>query len=238
MYDTFKWVIYMKEMDILYTDLKLRREKYRSQLEQYRKRLEKLPEQKYSIIIKTIHGEPYYYAQFRREGKVRSQYIGAVRPGLIADAETSQEELNKLKKKIKELEWNIESLDKMIDCLKRRQRKESILDNFQFEVYWKDEITARVYVKGKDVVVSRFTDNPLKQLFAAKKMSRVQLGEIFELRCWERGREDINEILGYIGVEEYNPYEIVRKTHGVSVNDCIWFRFPGEKLCSTDVLVR
>lgn len=228
----------MKEMDTLYKDLKLRREKYQSQLEQYRKNLENLPEQKYSIIIKIIHGDPYYYAQFRWEGKVRSKYIGAVRPGLIADAEVSQEELEKLNKKIKELEWNIESLDKMIKCLERRCRQEKLLDNFHFEVYWKDEITARVYVKGKEVIVSRFTDNPLKQLFAAGKMSRVQLGKIFELRCWEKGRPDINEILEHIDVKEYNPYEIVRKTHGVSANDYIWFRFPGEKLNSADVLVR
>ena len=41
-----------------------------------------------------------------------------------------------------------------------------------------------------------------------------------------------------IGLSEYNPYEIVKHTHGVSYNDFIWFRFPGEKLTSKDVLVR
>ena len=39
-------------------------------------------------------------------------------------------------------------------------------------------------------------------------------------------------------LSEYNPYEIVKHTHGVSYNDFIWFRFPGEKLTSKDVLVR
>lgn len=228
----------MKEMEILYTDLKRRKEEYESQLETYRKSLRELPEQKYSIIIKTIHGEPYYYAQFRRDGKVKSKYIGAVRPGLTADAETAQEKLEKFNREIKELEWNIESLDKMIKCLEKRCKKDRLLDNFHFEVYWKDEITARVYVKGNDVTVSRFTENPGKQLFAGKKMTRFQLGQIFELRCWEKGRPDINDILRHLGVEEYNPYEIVRKTHGVSVNDYIWFRFPGEKITSEDVLVR
>ena len=228
----------MKEMDHLYADLKRQKAEYESQLEVYRKSLSELSEQKYSIIIKTIHGEPYYYAQFRRDGKVRSKYIGAVRPGLIADAESSQEQLEKFNKEIRELEWNIESLDKMINCLEKRRKKDKLLDNFHFEVYWRDEITARVYVRGNDVTVSRFTDNPLKQLFADKKMTRFQLGQIFELRCWEKGRSDINEILKHLGVAEYNPYEIVRKTHGVSVNDYIWFRFPGEKISSADVLVR
>ena len=113
-----------------------------------------------------------------------------------------------------------------------------IINNYTFEVYWKDEITARVYVKEYDVTVSRFTDHPLKQIFAQKKMTRYQLNRILELRCWERDRADINELLENIGLQEYNPQEIVRKTHGVSFNDYIWIRFPGEKLTSKDVLVR
>ena len=68
--------------------------------------------------------------------------------------------------------------------------------------------------------------------------TRYQLGRILELRCWDKQRSDITEILAHLGLKEYNPYEIVRKTHGVSYNDYIWFRFPGEKLTSKDVLVR
>ena len=50
------------------------------------------------------------------------------------------------------------------------------------------------------------------------------------LRKKEKERPDIMEILKNIGLSEYNPYEIVKHTHGVSYNDFIWFRFPGEKL--------
>lgn len=84
------------------------------------------------------------------------------------------------------------------------------MDEFSFEVYWKDEITARVHVKGNAVIISRFTDNPAKQLFAEQKMTRYQLGKIFELRCWERGRADIDDFLRYLGLTEYNPYEGLR----------------------------
>ena len=61
------------------------------------------------------------------------------------------------------------------------QKNEMVLDDFTFEVYWKDEIAARVYVKKQNVTVSRFTDNPGKQLFAQRKMTRFQLGKIFDL---------------------------------------------------------
>ena len=86
--------------------------------------------------------------------------------------------------------------------------------------------------------MSRFSENPVKQLFAERKMTRYQLGKIFELRCPEKGRPDIDELLQGLGLSEYDPYEIVKKTHGVSYNDYIWFRFPGEKITSKDVLVR
>ena len=41
-----------------------------------------------------------------------------------------------------------------------------------------------------------------------------------------------------LGLTEYKPLDIVRKTHGVSYNDFLWFRFPGENISSKDVLVR
>ena len=168
-------------------------------------------------------------------GKKGTPTMGGI---IIAELEKQQQMIHTLQKETKELEWNIQSLDKMIQCYKKRKKKESVIDDFTFEVYWKDEITARVYVKKHNVTVSRFTDNPGKQLFAQKKMTRFQLGKIFEMRCWEKGRPDIMEILKNIGLSEYNPYEIVKHTHGVSYNDFIWFRFPGEKLTSKDVLVR
>lgn len=150
---------------------------------------------------------------FRKEGKVKSKYLSPVAPGKIADIERVQTNIDQLSKEIRELEWNIESLEKMLACCKKREKK-------------------------KEVIISRFSENPGKQLFAEKKMTRYQIGKILEMRCWERERADIHEILNHLGLTEYNPYEIVRKTHGVSYNDFIWFRFPGENLTSKDVLVR
>lgn len=225
-------------MKDIYRNLMVQRNEYKRTLEEKKAQLQEIDTGKQNIVIKKIHGELYYYAQRRQEGKIKSEYLGAVLPGTIADIEKTQQAIDILQKEIKELEWDIQSLDKMIQCYEKRKKKEDIIDNFTFEVYWKDEITARVYVKKKDVTVSRFTDHPGKQLFAQKKMTRFQLGKIFEMRCWEKGRPDIMEILKNIGLSEYNPYEIVKRTHGVSYNDFIWFRFPGEKLTSKDVLVR
>ncbi len=228
----------MKDINMIYADLLQQKKESVERLVEYQKKLDQLQEKKSNITIKKINGELYYYAQHRENGKVVSKYLGPVNPGSIADEEKKQMQIADLSDKVKKLKLDIESLEQMIKCFVKRKKQDTILDNFSFEVYWKDDITARVYVKGKNVTVSRFTENPGKQLFAEKKMTRYQLGKIFEMRCWEKERADINEILGNLGLKEYNPYEIVRKTHGVSYNDYIWFRFPGEELSSKDVLVR
>lgn len=116
--------------------------------------------------------------------------------------------------------------------------KKDILNSYSFDVFWKDEHTAHVEVKPSEVLITRYVKHPVKQIFAADKMTRYQLNKILELRCWDRNRADINDILHHLGLSEYNPQQIVRKTHGVSYNDFIWFRFPGETITSKDVLVR
>lgn len=221
-----------------YRELKYQEAIYKKELEDKKSELQNIHVEKQNITIKKIHGELYYYSQQKKNGKVKSNYLCPVMPGKIAEIENTQKKIAQLSKEIRELEWNIETLEKMLVCYEKRIRKENIMDDFTFEVYWKDQITARVYVKKKDVIISRYSDNPGRQLFAEKKMTRYQLGKILELRCFEKGRADINDILAHLGLKEYNPYEIIKKTHGVSYNDFIWFRFPGEKLTSKDVLVR
>ena len=226
------------EIQQTYRMLKYQEALYKKELDIKKKELQEISTEKQNITIKKIHGELYYYAQQRKDGKVKSRYLSPVIPGKIADIENIQLRIEHLSNEIQDLEWDIMTASKMLACYEKRTKKENFMDEFTFEVYWKDEITARVYVKKKNVIVSRFSDNPGRQLFAEKKMTRYQLGKILELRCFEKGRPDIDEILKHLGLKEYNPYEIVRKTHGVSHNDFIWFRFPGEKLTSKDVLVR
>ena len=57
----------------------------------------------------------------------------------------------------------------MMEYYKKREKKEPVMNNFSFEVYWKDEITARVYVKKKKVIVSRYTENPRENNYLHQK---------------------------------------------------------------------
>ena len=64
---------------------------------------------------------------------------------------------------------------------------------------------------------------------------RFELGQVLELRCWDRNRANLNLYLDELGIKDFNPYEICRKTHGVMVQDFIWFQFDGENLSFKDV---
>lgn len=229
----------MEDLEQLKRALSYEKGIVQNRIDQINRELAQLDNVQGTIIIKNIGGKCYYYNQWQENKKLRYKSLGPVAPGAIAGYE--QKILRK-----NELEDELNTKTELISCLeetlarisKEINKRRKMINHYTFEVYWKDEITARVYVKEKEVIVSKFTDHPLKQLFAEKKMTRYQLNQILELRCWERGRADINDLLKNIGLTEYNPQEIVRKTHGVSFNDFIWIRFPGEKLTSKDVLVR
>ncbi|MBO5260145.1 MAG: hypothetical protein J6B26_07170 [Agathobacter sp.] len=109
------------------------------------------------------------------------------------------------------------------------------MSEYNFKTYWKDELTAEVKADDCRVYIKRYTTHPAKQLFWKDEISRFELGQVLELRCWDRNRANLNLYLDELGIKDFNPYEICRKTHGVMVQDFIWFQFDGENLSFKDV---
>ncbi|MCD8232711.1 MAG: hypothetical protein LUD14_13090 [Clostridiales bacterium] len=228
----------MKEYDRIFRLLSYELVQAKSCLKKLEDESKEFPDSNRSIVIKKIKGKLYYYMQWREDGKICWKYLSAVSPGAVCQEEAKLQYAKELAAQKKEQESIVNHLESMLHDLQKERAKEKIVEDYSFEVFWKDEITARVHVQGSRVKVSRFTDHPLKQLFASAGMTRHQLNHIFEMRCWDRNRADIQDILNGLGLSDYNPYEIVKRTHGVSYNDFIWFRFPGEQLTAKDVMVR
>ena len=113
----------MKEV---YKNLNEQKAFYEHKLLDKKKLLQEISEEKQNISIKKIHGELYYYAQYKKDGQIRTRYLGTVVPGRIAKIEKVQSQIETLTKEIQELEWNIESLDKMLDCYKKREKKNEL----------------------------------------------------------------------------------------------------------------
>lgn len=111
------------EMKNVYKSLNEQKLYYEQELIRKKNVLKDTKEERKNITIKKIHGELYYYAQCKRAGKVNSQYLGPVIPGTIADIEEKQNKIECLTEEIKELEWNIESLEKMMEYYKKKGKK-------------------------------------------------------------------------------------------------------------------
>ena len=99
-----------------------------------------------------------------------------------------------------------------------------------FTLMWEDEEIGSVHIGDKTVSIERFDTHPVKQIFFADEIPRFVFGQILKTRCWDEHRPDIDKLLGIIGLDDYNPYEICKKTHGRMVQDKTWFRFEGENL--------
>ena len=134
---------------------------------------------------------------------------------------------------------NIQTLQKMAEVLgiefqiiEKDNRPEYIKrwDGLEFTCYWKDEPISEVHVKNTSVHIKRFSTHPMKQIFAQSNMDVFRLSEILETRCWQRESQNIDNYLKKLDLNYYDPLSIVRKTHGVSYNDFLWFQFKGEDL--------
>lgn len=115
---------------------------------------------------------------------------------------------------------------------------------YNFSVLWKNEVVADVSITEEPDgfktlnFIRRYTDDVGKQPFGGTRLDLPRVYEFLENRWFERGRPDVPWQLEGLGLTEYNPWEIVKKTHGVMFEDFIWVRFEGEKLVWEDVKIR
>ena len=109
--------------------------------------------------------------------------------------------------------------------------------DIKFDVMFKDEKVASITVKDNTVHALTYTDIRYKQPFN-KIVSLEYIERFLEDRCIPRNRQNINELLVNLGLENYDVIEILQKTHGVSFDDFCWIKFENEDLNWKDVKVR
>ena len=121
------------------------------------------------------------------------------------------------------------SMDELYYCICDHEQDESKIFP-DFLLMWGDEVISSVKVDDKKVHIDRYVIHPVKQIFYKDEITRLEFGEILRSRCWDENRPDMDTLLGLIGLNEYNPYEICKKTHGKMAQDRTWFKFDGETI--------
>lgn len=93
-------------------------------------------------------------------------------------------------------------------------------------------LCAKIYVDflHKKVAVENYTDDIIMRPFGVvTEPTWDDFEDFLEYRCWERGRQDIKMLLKGIGVDNYDPLQIVEKTKGRMADDNIWIEIEYSK---------
>ena len=121
------------------------------------------------------------------------------------------------------------SMDELYRALEYNSSKEPVIFP-DFLLMWEDEVISSVRIGNEEVHADRYVLHPVKQIFYADTISRFKFGQILRDRCFDEKRPDADKLLNVLGLSEYNPYEICRKTHGKMIQDKTWFKFEGETI--------
>jgi hypothetical protein len=118
-----------------------------------------------------------------------------------------------------------------------------MIDYYKFDVMFMDDVIASVnlkpagsnqpyvinYIKGFN---KQFSPNPEGYI------TKEELERWLKWRVFPETRVNADELLAALGLNSYNRWAIVRKTHGVMADDEIWLRFKGETLKHHNVTLR
>ncbi len=107
------------------------------------------------------------------------------------------------------------------------------------DIYHENEKVGRLEIVDSKLIKNEvYTDNVIIRPFPATANLMGILGILrSRVICHERCDE---EMLKSMGLTEYNVYDIFRNTHGVDIDDFIWFKFDEDRedLCWDDVRAR
>lgn len=83
--------------------------------------------------------------------------------------------------------------------------------------------------KEKTLTIENFTESPIERAFGINENPTWQdFEEFLESRCFPRNRHHIQLNLKELGLSEYNPMEICKKTNGRHSKDQQWMEFEEE----------
>ena len=109
-----------------------------------------------------------------------------------------------------------------------------------FDVLCEDKVIASIKIKNNEVNVKSYPViykalHPFGACTSDSNVSIEYINDFFESRCFDRSRPDKDELLKELGLSDYEPIEIIKRTHGSMCHDFIWIRFEGEDLTWKDI---
>lgn len=97
----------------------------------------------------------------------------------------------------------------------------------KFGFYLRDCLCSSVCVdySKQEVVVVNYTDDIIDQAFGRSKVTVESIDEFFRERCFPETRVNCRQLLDDLGLKVFDAESIVRKTHGLMMDDEYWVKF-------------
>ena len=115
----------------------------------------------------------------------------------------------------------------------------------KFQILHKDTVLADVDFPEKtlkeNVVVNQYATfwalKPFPML-DDRPVTRQDVVSFIESRCFPKDRFNCKDVLDALGLDSYNVWNIVEKTHGLIFDDYTWLRFENEVIDYKDIKLR
>lgn len=101
---------------------------------------------------------------------------------------------------------------------------------------YENEVCAKIIVTPPNVCVENYTDDLVKKPFGLfENPTYEQFKQFLEYRCFPKSRFNCKQLLRDAGLDFYDPYQIVKITHGAMTDDVFWIKFGDENIEWKDV---
>lgn len=95
----------------------------------------------------------------------------------------------------------------------------------EFDYMYKDTLCTHVMCDGNNIKIENKVKNISLTAFGVADV--VTPNDVYDLlceRCFPETRVNCSELLEDMGIQEYDPIEIIKQTHGAMCSDYFWIR--------------
>ena len=109
-----------------------------------------------------------------------------------------------------------------------------------YHIMYKNEKVADIETDKNNKIIrfAKIMPDGIKQPFSGDNLSFVRFYDFLKDRCYEDCRENLQDILSTVGMNNNDPYKWNKITHGVTWEDYFWIKYDDENLTWEDVRVR
>ena len=99
------------------------------------------------------------------------------------------------------------------------------MNNITFYIVDNNEKVLKVTIRDNKAMIDHYKDSVIYPFYHKDMVSLNEVTAFLESRCFDKNRPDRNDLLSHLGLDNYNVWDIVRKTNGKMAHDHLSVEF-------------